>query len=254
MPVLADKVLFVTGVANGCGKVLAESFANEGATVVGCDIDADGLAETDRAVRDAGGAADLTVGDVSDPDAMASLVHRAVERHGGLDGAVNNAGTETTGAVEHADLDAFDRLLAVNLKGVLHCMQAEIPAIRARGGGAIVNMSSVTSDITAVPSNGAYAATKGGVDALTKAAAVEVAKDNISVNALAFAAIDIPGDMIWRFLEDQRIEPSDLMAAFPIGRMGRPEELVAAVRYLLSDDARYVTGTTLVLDGGFTAQ
>ncbi|MGH2540878.1 MAG: SDR family oxidoreductase, partial [Actinomycetota bacterium] len=101
---------------------------------------------------------------------------------------------------------------------------------------------------------GAYAATKGGVDALTKAAAVEVAKDNISVNALAFAAIDIPGDMIWRFLEAQQIDASALMAAFPIGRMGRPEELVAAVRYLLSDDARYVTGTTLVLDGGYTAQ
>ena len=133
-------------------------------------------------------------------------------------------------------------------------MQAEIPALRARGGGSIVNMSSVTSDITAVPSNGAYAATKGGVDALTKAAAVEVAKDNISVNALAFAAIDIPGDMIWRFLEDQKIEPADLTAAFPIGRMGRPEEFVAAVRYLLSDDARYCTGTTLVLDGGYTAQ
>ncbi len=134
------------------------------------------------------------------------------------------------------------------------CMKHEIPALRARGGGAIVNMSSVTSDITAVPANGLYAATKGGVDAITKAAAVEVAKDNINVNALAFAAIDIPGDMIWRFLDNQHIEPSALMAAFPVGRMGRPEELVAAVRFLIGDDIRYMTGTVMVLDGGYTAQ
>jgi NAD(P)-dependent dehydrogenase (short-subunit alcohol dehydrogenase family) len=92
------------------------------------------------------------------------------------------------------------------------------------------------------------------VNALTKAAAVEVAKDNISVNSLAFAAIDIPGDMIWRFLDSQSIKPEQLMSVFPIGRMGRPEELVAAVRYLCSDDARYVTGSMLILDGGYTAQ
>ena len=108
--------------------------------------------------------------------------------------------------------------------------------------------------MTAVAGNGLYAATKGGVNALTKAAAIEVAKDNISVNALAFAAIDIPGDMIWRFLDAQGITPEQLVSMFPVGRMGRPEELVAAVRYLCSDDARFVTGTMLVLDGGYTAQ
>ena len=107
---------------------------------------------------------------------------------------------------------------------------------------------------TPSPANGLYAATKGGVNALTKATAIEVAKDNISVNALAFAAIDIPGDMIWRFLDSQGIALEQLIAMFPIGRMGRPEELVAAVRYLCSDEARHVTGTMLVLDGGYTAQ
>jgi NAD(P)-dependent dehydrogenase (short-subunit alcohol dehydrogenase family) len=126
--------------------------------------------------------------------------------------------------------------------------------MRTNGGGSIVNMSSVTSDITAVPANGLYAATKGGMNVLTKAAAVEVAKDNISVNSLAFAAIDIPGDMIWRFLEDQHVSQDQLVSMFPVGRMGRPEELVAAVRYLCSDDARYMTGTMVVLDGGYTAQ
>src|SRR5262245_66344824 len=92
------------------------------------------------------------------------------------------------------------------------------------------------------------------MNALTKTAAIEAAKDNISVNSLAFAAIDIPGDMIWRFLDAQGIKPEQLVSSFPIGRMGRPEELVAAVRYLCSNDSRYVTGTMLVLDGGYTAQ
>jgi NAD(P)-dependent dehydrogenase (short-subunit alcohol dehydrogenase family) len=139
-------------------------------------------------------------------------------------------------------------------RGLLFCLKHEIAAMRTGGGGSIVNMSSVTSDITAVPANGLYAASKRGVNALTKAAAVEVGKDNISVNSLAFAAIDIPGDMIWRFLDSQGIAPEQLVSMFPIGRMGRPEELVAAVRYLCSDDARYVTDTMLVLDGGYTAQ
>ncbi len=141
----------------------------------------------------------------------------------------------------------------MNIRGVVNCLKHEIRAMRANGGGSIVNMSSVTSDMTAVPANGVYAATKGAVNALTKAAAVEAASSNISVNSLAFAAIDIPDDMFWRFLNDQHIEPGQILSAFPMGRLGRPEELVAAVRYLLSDDARFVTGTSLVLDGGYTA-
>jgi NAD(P)-dependent dehydrogenase (short-subunit alcohol dehydrogenase family) len=252
--VLADKVVLITGVANGCGRVLAEAFAAEGAKVVGCDVDAAGGRATAAAVETRGGALTFVEADVSDESAVEKLVATAVETYGGLDCAVNNAGTETTGLIADSTTDVFDRLVAVNLKGLLHCLKHEIAALRARGGGAVVNMSSVTSDITAVAANGLYAATKGGVNALTKAAAIEVAKDNISVNSLAFAAIDIPGDMIWRFLDAQGIAPEQLVSMFPIGRMGRPEELVAAVRYLCSDDARYVTGTMLVLDGGYTAQ
>jgi NAD(P)-dependent dehydrogenase (short-subunit alcohol dehydrogenase family) len=192
--------------------------------------------------------------DVRDDGAVRSVVDAAVTHYGRLDCAVNNAGTETTGMITDSDDETFDALFAVNLRGLLSCLRHEITAMRAAGGGAIVNMSSVTSDITAVPANGLYAATKGGVNALTKAAAVEVAGDNISVNSLAFAAIDIPGDMIWRFLDSQGISRDQLVSMFPVGRMGRPEELVAAVRYLCSDDARFVTGSMLVLDGGYTAQ
>jgi NAD(P)-dependent dehydrogenase (short-subunit alcohol dehydrogenase family) len=234
--------------------VLAEAFSAEGAKVVGCDTDVDGGRTTATRVRDAGGEMIFVEADVADDSAIRDLVATAVQTYGGLDCAVNNAGTEATGLIVDSTDDVFDRLIAINLKGLLSCMRHEIAAMRVRGGGSIVNMSSVTSDITAIPANGLYAATKGGVNALTKAAAVEVAKDNISVNSLAFAANDIPGDMIWRFLDSQGIRPEQLMSAFPIGRMGRPEELVAAVRYLCWGDARYMTGSMLVLDGGYTAQ
>ena len=253
MDVLAGKVVLITGVARGCGQV-AKAFAAEDARIVGCDIDVDGGQQTVSDVRAAGGETTFVHTDVADDASVRALVDRAVKTYGRLDCAVNNAGTETTGLIADSTQAVFDDLLAVNLKGLLSCLRYEIAAMRTNGGGSIVNMSSVTSDITAVPANGLYAATKGGVNALTKAAAVEVAKDNISVNSLAFAAIDIPGDMIWRFLDSQGIAPEQLVSMFPIGRMGRPEELVAAVRYLCPDDARYVTGTMLVLDGGYTAQ
>jgi NAD(P)-dependent dehydrogenase (short-subunit alcohol dehydrogenase family) len=254
MSVLKGKVVLITGVARGCGRVLAEAFATEGAAIVGCDIDVDGGRATEKAARGAGGQMTFVEADVTDEAAVQALVATAAERYGGLDCAVNNAGTETTSMIADASGEVLDRLLAVNVKGVLYCLKHEIAALRARGGGSIVNMSSVTSDITAVQANGLYAATKGAVDALTKAAAVEVAKDNISVNALAFAAVDIPGDMFARFVEDQGIALDAILASFPARRLARPAELVAAVRYLCSEDARFVTGTMLVLDGGYTAQ
>ena len=254
MDVLAGKVVLITGVARGCGQVLAKAFAAEGARLMGCDIDVDGGEQTLSDVRAAGGEMTFAHADVSDDASVRALVDTAVKTYGRLDCAVNNAGTETTGLIADSTQAVFDDLLAVNLKGLLSCLRYEIAAMRTNGGGSIVNMSSVTSDITAVPANGLYAATKGGMNALTKAAAVEVAKDNISVNSLAFAAIETPGDMIWRFLEDQHVSRDQLVSMFPVGRMGRPEELVAAVRYLCSDDARYMTGTMVVLDGGYTAQ
>jgi NAD(P)-dependent dehydrogenase (short-subunit alcohol dehydrogenase family) len=202
------------------------------------------------------GGADVTfvAADVGREDDVKTLVWAAVEGYGRLDCAVNNAGTETTGMLADRDGGVFDGLIDANLKGVFFCMKHEIAAMRRGRGGAILNMSSVTSSMTAAPANGLYAATKGGVNALTKAAAIEVAAENISVNALAFAAIDIPGSMIWRYLDSQNVSAEQLAQVFPIRRMGRPEELVAAVKYLCSDDARFCTGTTMVLDGGFTAQ
>jgi NAD(P)-dependent dehydrogenase (short-subunit alcohol dehydrogenase family) len=254
VPSFAGKVVLITGTARGCGAVLAEAFAQAKATVVGCDVDAEaGSAAADK-VRKAGGQIDFSPTDVSQEEDVKALVAGTLEAHGRLDCAINNAGTEQLTEIAEGTESAFDELIATDLKGLFFCLKHEIKAMRARGGGSILNMSSVTSSITAAPSNGLYAATKGGVNALTKAAAIEVGKDNISVNALAFAAIDIPGSMIWRYLDEQKVPKEGLMQAFPVGRMGRPGELVAAAMYLCSDEARFCTGTTLVLDGGFTAQ
>ena len=203
---------------------------------------------------EAGGRIEFSTADVAREEEVEALVAGALEIHGRLDCAINNAGTEELRRSQTGTESAFDQLIATDLKGLFFCLKHEIRAMRQGGGGAILNMSSVTSSITAAPANGLYAATKGGVNGLTKAAAVEVGKDSISVNALAFAAIDIPGSMIWRYLEEQKVPAEALMQAFPVGRMGRPEELVAAAMYLCSDDARFCTGTTLILDGGFTAQ
>jgi NAD(P)-dependent dehydrogenase (short-subunit alcohol dehydrogenase family) len=248
------KVVLVTGAATGCGRVLFESFASAGAKVVGADLAVAAGEEVAAEVARAGGEARFVRSDVSREADVKGLVAETVDAHGRLDCAINNAGTETTGMLADGDADVFDGLIGANLKGVFYCMKHEIAAMRKNGGGAILNMSSVTSSITAAPANGLYAATKGGVNALTKAAAIEVARDNISVNALAFAAIDIPGSMIWRYLENQGVSADQLAQAFPVGRMGRPEELVAAVWYLCSDEARFCTGTTMILDGGYTAQ
>jgi NAD(P)-dependent dehydrogenase (short-subunit alcohol dehydrogenase family) len=251
----ADKVVLITGTARGCGAVLAEAFAQAGATVVGCDVEADAGSKAAEKIRKAGGTIDFSPADVSREEDVTALISGALEAHGRLDCAINNAGTEQLSEVAEGTESAFDELIATDLKGLFFCLKHEIRAMRTGGGGgAILNMSSVTSSITAAPANGLYAATKGGVNGLTKAAAIEVGKDNISVNALAFAAIDIPGSMIWRYLDEQKVPPEALMQAFPVGRMGRPEELVAAAMYLCSDEARFCTGTTLVLDGGFTAQ
>jgi NAD(P)-dependent dehydrogenase (short-subunit alcohol dehydrogenase family) len=247
------KVVLVTGAGQGCGRVIAEDFARRGARVVVNDIDRTSGEETASRITSAGGEALFVHGDVSNEADVSGLVDAATTAYGRLDCAVNNAGAELTGTVADSEAEAFATLLATNLEGIRACLKHEIRAMRGSGGGAIVNMSSVTSDLTAVPQNGLYGATKGGVDALTKAAAIEVAKEGISINALAFLAADVDNGMFQRFFETTHVPRDQVMAAIPIGRMLAPEELCAAVRFLCSDDARFMVGATLVMDGGFTA-
>jgi NAD(P)-dependent dehydrogenase (short-subunit alcohol dehydrogenase family) len=182
------------------------------------------------------------------------MIAKTVEKYGQLNCAVSNAGTEVVGNIVDQTAEHFDLLLDTNVKGVFYCLKHELRQMMKNGGGAIVNQSSVTSSLTGVPGNGLYAATKGAVIALTKTAALEGARHNISVNAIAACAIDVPGDMIWQWIKETGTSPQQIMAALPVGRMGKAEELVAAVMFLCSDEARFITGHTLPVDGGFLAQ
>jgi NAD(P)-dependent dehydrogenase (short-subunit alcohol dehydrogenase family) len=249
----AGKVTLVTGAGRACGRAIAEDFARRGARVVVNDIDRRSGEETVARITTAGGHAVCLTADVSSEAAVAAMIDAILQRYGRLDAAVNNAGAEAVGLIAESDAASFAKLFATNLEGVRACLKHEIRAMRTHGGGAIVNLSSVTSDLTAVPRNGLYAATKGGVDALTKAAAVEVAKEGISINAIAFLAADVEDGMFQRFLATTGLPQEQIVAAIPIGRLLSARELAAAAWYLCSEEARFVVGTTLVLDGGFTS-
>jgi NAD(P)-dependent dehydrogenase (short-subunit alcohol dehydrogenase family) len=222
--------------------------------VVLSDIDDKGGAETLALVQQAGGDGLYLHTDVRQEAEVKAMVAKAVATYGRLDCAVNNAGTEIVGPLVDQTAEHFDALIDTNIKGVFYCLKHEIRQMLKDGGGAIVNQASVTSSLTGIAGNGLYAATKGAVIALTKTAALEVAKQNISVNAVAACAIDAPGDMIWQWIAETGAKPEQIAASLPIGRMGKPEELVAAVLYLCSDEARFIVGHTLAVDGGFLAQ
>jgi NAD(P)-dependent dehydrogenase (short-subunit alcohol dehydrogenase family) len=249
-----DKVVVVTGAARGLGRVTALGFARAGAKVVISDIDDAGGEETLRLLQCEGGEGLYLHTDVRSEAEVQAMIDKTVKKYGQLNCAVNNAGTEVVGNIVDQTAAHFDLLVDTNVKGVFYCLKHELRQMMKNGGGAIVNQSSVTSSLTGVVGNGLYAATKGAVIALTKTAALEAAKHNINVNAIAACAIDVPGDMIWQWINETGTRPEQITGALPVGRMGRPEELVAAVMFLCSDQARFITGHTLPVDGGFLAQ
>jgi len=250
----AGKVALVTGAARGLGRVTALAFAREGAKVVASDIDEAGGEETAGLIRAAGGEALFVRADVGvEPDVVA-LVDKTVEAYGRLDCAVNNAGVVRFQPLAEETAEGFEFHLHTNLRGVFFCMKHEIRQMLKNGGGAIVNQSSITGSLTGNPGESVYAATKGGVDGLTKTAALEVAKDNISINAIAACGIDAPGDVFHQWMEKEHITPEAAGKLFPIGRMGKADELTAAVLFLCSDEARFIVGHLLVIDGGWIAR
>ena len=256
---VAGKVALVTGGASGIGRACCERLAQEGASVVVTDIqDEQGLA-TVAQIQAAGGQASFLHHDVTDEAAWQSAVADTIELHGGLHILVNNAGIGLGGSIVDMSLADWQRQQAINLDGVFLGVKYAIPAMCEAGGGSIINMSSVAG-LKGAPGLAAYNATKGGVRLFTKGVALECAQNRwpVRVNSVHPGIIDTP---IWTkinpefFEEGQNAVDLDTMAAesVPTGELGFPRDIANGVLYLASDDARYVTGTELVIDGGLAA-
>ncbi len=245
---MKDKIVLITGATSGIGKATAIKFGRHGAKVViSGRREAEGQAVVET-IAAQGGEALFVQTDVANEEQLKALVAKTVETYGGLDIAFNNAGVEHIEATR----EDYQRLFDINVWGVLSAMKYEIPAMLNRGGGSIVNTSSVAGHI-GMSGAGLYIATKHAVEGLTKSAALEYAKAGIRVNAVAPAAIET--EMVDRFAGREGTEErAGLAAMHPIGRMGKSEEIADAVFYLASEASTFVTGISLTVDGGWLAQ
>ncbi len=253
---LDGKVALLTGSGSGIGRASALAVARDGARVVVADRDEAGGNETVSLIKETGGEATFVATDVSKADSINAAVARTVELYGSLDLAHNNAGIEgaTVPIIDYPE-EAFDQIVAVNLKGVWLSLKAEITVMAKQGHGAIVNTAS-TFGLVGVPSCTGYVATKHAVCGLTKATALEYARQGIRVNAVCPGAVDTP--LLDRFFEGMTDDVQALSEAYaenhPVGRIGQSSEIGEAVAWLLSDKASFVTGITMPVDGGWTAQ
>ena len=248
---LAGKVALISGGARGMGAVEARLFAREGAKVVIGDIlEAEGR-QVEAEIRAAGGDAAFVRLDVTSEADWAQAVQIATNRFGKLDVLVNNAGIGAQGRVEDTALEAWNRVMAVDATGVFLGSRAAIGAMRAAGGGSIVNISSQLGLVGVETSSPQYQASKGAVRLLTKATAIQYAKDKIRANSVH------PGPIVTPMTEARRADPEFYrlqVSRIPLGRYGEPEEVAYGVLYLASDESSFVTGSELVIDGGWTAQ
>jgi NAD(P)-dependent dehydrogenase (short-subunit alcohol dehydrogenase family) len=246
-----QKVAIVTGAASGIGKSVAERYAQEGVAVVLSDVNQELGAQAAEQIRQAGGQATFVRADVSRPTDCEQMVAFALEQHGRLDYACNNAGIGgEQNQTADLSIEGWQQILAINLSGIFYCMKYQIPAMLKGGGGAIVNMASILGQVGFAGAVG-YVAAKHGVVGLTQAAALEYAPHGIRINAVGPGFISTP--MIHELEENSELK-SALVALHPIGRLGRSEEVAELVIWLSSEKASFVTGAYYPVDGGYLAR
>jgi NAD(P)-dependent dehydrogenase (short-subunit alcohol dehydrogenase family) len=251
-PRLQGKIVLVTGGGTGIGRAIATLFAREGASVIVAGRRSEPLQETVRDIRREGGVVTFARGDVSRSDRVEMLVQAAVYNFGGLDVLVNNAGLFLSGTIEETDERRWDRIMGTNLKGAYLVTRHALPAMRQRGGGSIINIASADA-LTGAKGAAAYAASKGGLVALTKSLAADVAADRIRVNAICPGPVARPSGSETTSGGPARAADA---ATIPgsLGRTGTPQDVAGLALYLASDESSWVTGSVFSIDGGLVAR